>query len=523
MKKDIALRLTPKEASDEKYYKSLVAKKIKVSPDKITEIRVRKRSIDARQRQVMVQLHLEVYANSPAPNPQNVEFEYKDVSSKPEVIVVGAGPGGLFAALRLIELGIKPIVLERGKDVHERKKDIALLNRNNPINPESNYAFGEGGAGTFSDGKLYTRSTKRGDFKKVLNVLYFHGAQGEILIDSHPHIGTDRLPGVIKNMRESISKAGGEVLFNAKVTDLLIEDQEAKGVTLSDGTCIKGEAVVLATGHSARDIYSMLHEKAIQLEAKTWAMGVRVEHPQELIDQIQYHSPEGRGQYLPAASYSFSTQVMDRGVYSFCMCPGGFIVPAMTGENEMVVNGMSSSRRNSPFANSGMVVEVRPEDVPNEFKKHGVLAGLEYQKEVERLCYINGGQNLIAPAQRLTDFVESKLSFDLPETSYVPGAIASPLHFVLPEQIATRLQEGFTQFGKWAKGFLDEEAVVLGTESRTSSPVRIPRDPYTLQHTQIKGLFPCGEGAGYAGGIASSAIDGEKCADAAVRYLAELK
>jgi uncharacterized FAD-dependent dehydrogenase len=523
MKKDIALRLTPKEASDEKYYKSLVAKKIKVSPDEITEMRIRKRSIDARQRQVMVQLHLDVYANSPAPAPQKVEFEYPDVLSKPEVIVVGAGPGGLFAALRLIELGIKPIVLERGKDVHERKKDIALLNRNNPVNPESNYAFGEGGAGTFSDGKLYTRSTKRGDFKKILNVLCFHGAQDEILIDAHPHVGTDRLPGVIKNIRESILKAGGEVLFNTKVVDLLVDNQEVKGVVLSDGTCLKGEAVVLATGHSARDVYSMLHKKAIQLEAKTWAMGVRVEHPQEIIDQIQYHSPEGRGQYLPAASYSFSTQVKERGVYSFCMCPGGFVVPAMTGENEMVVNGMSPSRRNSPFANSGMVVEVRPEDIPDEFKKHGVLAGLEYQKEVERLCYINGGHNLIAPAQRLTDFVDSRLSFDLPETSYVPGTIASPLHFVLPELITSRLQEGFTQFGKWAKGFLDEEAIVLGTESRTSSPVRIPRDPNTLQHAQIKGLFPCGEGAGYAGGIASSAIDGEKCADAVVHYLTELK
>lgn len=519
MKKDIALRLTPQEASDEKYYKSLVAKKMKVSPDKITAMRIRKRSIDARQRQVMVQLYLDVYANTPAPDPEIVKFEYPDVSNKPEVVVVGAGPGGLFAALRLIELGLRPIVLERGKDVNERKKDIALLNRNNPVNPESNYAFGEGGAGTFSDGKLYTRSTKRGDFNKILNVLRFHGAQDDILIDSHPHIGTDKLPGVIKSMRQSIIEAGGEVLFNSQVVDLLLEGQKVEGVVLKDGTKIASKAVVLATGHSARDVYSMLHDKAIELEAKTWAMGVRVEHPQELIDEIQYHSPEGRGKYLPAASYSFSCQVEERGVYSFCMCPGGFVVPAMTGENEMVVNGMSPSRRNSPFANSGMVVEIRPEDIPAEFKKHGILAGLEYQKEVERLCYVNGGSNLIAPAQRLTDFVDSKLSFDLPPTSYVPGAIASPLHFVLPEGITSRLQGGFKQFGKWAKGFIDPEAIVIGTESRTSSPVRIPRDPYTFQHTQIEGLFPCGEGAGYAGGIASSAIDGEKCADAVNQML----
>ena len=490
MKKDIALRLTPKEASGEIYYKDIVAKKMKVDPVEIAAIKVRKRSIDARQRQVMVQLHLEVYVNAPAPEKEFVTFEYQDVANKPEVVVVGAGPGGLFAALRLIELGYKPIVLERGKDVNERKKDLALLNRNNPVNPESNYAFGEGGAGTFSDGKLYTRSTKRGDFNKILNVLHFHGAQDEILIDSHPHIGTDRLPGVIKKMRESIIDAGGEVLFNSTVTDLLIEDLAAKGVVLKDGTTIKAEAVILATGHSARDVYAMLKDRAVELEAKTWAMGVRVEHPQELIDQIQYHSPEGRGEYLPAASYNFSCQVRERGVYSFCMCPGGFIVPAMTGENEMVVNGMSPSRRNSPYANSGMVVEIRPEDIPDEYKQYGVLAGLEYQKEVERLCYINGGKNLIAPAQRLTDFVEGRLSFDLPPTSYVPGTIASPLHFVLPEQIGGRLQDGFKQFGKWAKGFVDEEAIILGTESRTSSPVRIPRDHATFATCANQGSFP---------------------------------
>ncbi len=519
MKKEIALRLTPKEASSEEYYKDIVANKMKVHPDKITEIRVRKRSIDARQRQVMVQLYLDVFANAPAPEKEFVQFEYQNVLNKPEVVIVGAGPGGLFAALRLIELGYKPILLERGKDVSERKKDIAQLNRNNTVNPDSNYAFGEGGAGTFSDGKLYTRSAKKGDFKKVLNVFRFHGAHEDILVDSHPHIGTDKLPSVIKRMRESIIAAGGEVMFNSNVTDVIIDDLAVKGVVLKDGTNIKGEAVVLATGHSARDVYSMLKNRAVELEAKSWAMGVRVEHPQELIDEIQYNSPDGRGEYLPAASYNFSCQVQDRGVYSFCMCPGGFIVPAMTGENEMVVNGMSPSKRNSPYANSGMVVEIRPEDIPDEFKQHGVLAGLEYQKEVERLCYINGGKNLVAPAQRLTDFVDSKLSYDLPPTSYIPGTIASPLHFILPDQISGRLQEGFKQFGKWANGYLDSEAIILGTESRTSSPVRIPRDAVTLQHVQIKGLFPCGEGAGYAGGIASSAIDGEKCADAVARML----
>ncbi|MCU4175996.1 NAD(P)/FAD-dependent oxidoreductase [Carboxylicivirga sp. N1Y90] len=518
MKSEIDLRLSPKEASDEAYYLPLVAKKMKVAPNKITSMRIMKRSIDARKRPIVVQLKIEAYANAKPPKQEEVKFDYPDVSNSPEVIVVGAGPGGYFAALRLIELGMKPIVLERGKGVNERKKDLALLNRNEAVNTESNYAFGEGGAGTFSDGKLYTRSTKRGDFKKVLEVFHYHGADQEIMIDAHPHIGTDKLPSVIKSMRESIQQAGGKVLFDTKVSDLLVENSKVTGVVTESGDKILGRSVVLATGHSARDIYYMLHNKSIQLEAKTWAMGVRVEHPQDLIDEIQYHSQKGRGDYLPAATYSMSCQMANRGVYSFCMCPGGFIVPAMTDADEMVVNGMSPSRRDSPFANSGMVVEVKPEDI-GEFQNKGVLGGLEYQKELERLAFVNGGNGVVAPAQGLADFVDGNLSFELSETSYVPGVIASPLHFWLPENIGERLRNGFAHFDKRARGFVTNEAVVLGVESRTSSPVRIPRDRESFQHVQIEGLFPCGEGAGYAGGIASSAIDGERCAEKAFEFV----
>ncbi|MBI9060463.1 MAG: FAD-binding protein [Marinilabiliaceae bacterium] len=518
MKLEVVLRISPREASDEKFYRPLVAKKMKVAPESITYMQVVKRSIDARKAPVFVQLHIEAYADVKPPAPQAISFEYPDVSNAPEVVVVGAGPGGYFAALRLIELGLKPIVLERGKPVSDRKRDLALLNRNQGVNPESNYAFGEGGAGTFSDGKLYTRSTKRGDFRKVLEVFHFHGASEEILIDAHPHIGTDRLPGVIKGMRESIIKVGGEVHFDTKVTDVILENDKITGVVLENGDKVEGRAVVLATGHSAKDVYYLLNDKKITLEAKTWAMGVRVEHPQEMIDQIQYHSAKGRGDYLPAASYSLSCQQVDRGVYSFCMCPGGFIVPAMTNENEMVVNGMSPARRNSPFANSGMVVEIRPEDI-GEHQNKGVLGGLEFQQELERLAFVNGGRGVVAPAQGLADFVDGKLSFDLPECSYIPGLIASPMHFWLPEHIGKRLQKGFSYFDKRARGFVTNEALVVGVESRTSSPVRIPRDKFSLQHLQISGLFPCGEGAGYAGGIASSAIDGERCAEKAYEYI----
>lgn len=518
MKREIQLRLTPEEASDDIHYKPIIAKELDIRPDDISAIKIIKRSIDARKRQVIIQITAEVWIDETPSEQASYHFEYQNISNAQPIIVVGAGPGGLFAALRLIELGLRPIVIERGKNVSERKKDLALINRNEGVDTESNYSFGEGGAGAYSDGKLYTRSTKRGDFKKILQVFHHHGAHDDILVDAHPHIGTNKLPKVIKTMRESILDAGGEVLFNTRVDDLIIENGNIKGVVTHKGDKIEAKAVILATGHSARDIYYLLNRKGLHLESKTWAMGVRVEHPQEMIDQIQYHSPEGRGRFLPAASYSLSTQVAERGVYSFCMCPGGFIVPAMTDTNEMVVNGMSPAKRNSPWANSGIVVEVRPEDI-GEFQNQGVLGGLEYQKELERLAFVNGGKGVVAPAQALGDFVKGRLSFDLPETSYVPGTISSPLHFWLPDNIGQRLRKGFEQFGKQANGFITNEAVILGVESRTSSPVRIPRDNKTLQHSQAMGLFPCGEGAGYAGGIASSAIDGERCAEKAWEFI----
>lgn len=518
MKQQIALRITPGQASREESYREIVAQKMGVAPSKITGTRVVRRSVDARQRQVMVQLTVDAWVGEPVPVVEPRSFNWPNVASSPEVVVVGAGPGGLFAALKLIELGFKPVIVERGKRVNERKRDIALLNRNEQLDEDSNYAFGEGGAGTFSDGKLYTRSKKRGDFKNFLEILHFHGASEDILIDAHPHIGTDRLPGVIGNIRETILAAGGEFLFDSRVVDFVMSGSTMQGVVLADGNKIHARSVILATGHSARDVYFLLDQKGIELEAKTWALGVRVEHPQELIDTIQYHSPGGRGAFLPAASYNFSCQVSGRGVYSFCMCPGGFIVPAMTNTNEMVVNGMSPAKRNSPFANSGIVTEITTEDLV-DYHQLGAMAGLKFQQEVEQTCAVNGGQGVVAPAQRLVDFIDGRLSYDLPECSYVPGTVSAPLHFILPEQIASRLREGFLQFGKRAKGFLDEEAIILGTESRTSSPVRIPRDRETFQHKGISGLFPCGEGAGYAGGIASSALDGEKCAESVARWI----
>ncbi len=512
------MNLAPADAADETFCRRKAANDIDVNEASIAAMRLVRRSIDARHKSVTVTLTFDVFVDE-EPKPEQLELPgYKDVRSADPVVVVGAGPGGLFAALRLIELGLRPIVLERGKDVSERKKDLAQLNRNVTLDPESNYAFGEGGAGTFSDGKLFTRSTKRGSVRKILEVFCHHGAQHDILIDAHPHIGTDKLPYVIKAMRETIIENGGEVRFGAKVTDLITDGKKATGVRLSDGTTVEGRAVILATGHSARDVYEMLLRQGVALEPKTWAMGVRVEHPQDLIDEIQYHSPEGRGDYLPPASYSMVTQVEGRGVYSFCMCPGGFIVPAMTGPNQQVVNGMSPSHRGSPFANSGIVVEVRPEDI-GQFADDGVLGGLHYQAELERLAYINGGHGVIAPAQGLADFVDGRLSYELPECSYVPGLVSSPLHFWLPDNIGMRLRKGFEDFDRHARGFVTNEALVVGVESRTSSPVRISRNTETLESLSLSGLYPCGEGAGYAGGIVSSAIDGELCAEMVAQSL----
>ena len=517
--KDISLRLLPHEAADATIVKALVANNLKVSLSEISDFRIVRRSIDARMHKVMIQLQIRVFVGNEKP-PQNplLDLKYINVTNAQEIIIVGAGPGGLFAAIRLIELGLKPIVVERGKDIHERKKDLALLNKNNPVNPESNYAFGAGGAGAFSDGKLNTRSKKRGDLHRILDILHFHGANENILIDAQPHIGSDKLPIIIEKIGQTIIDSGGELHFNTRMEDLLVEKNKIIGIVTSKGEKIFGKSVILATGHSARDVYTLLNNRGIKIEMKPFAMGVRVEHPQKLIDQIQYHTPQGRGKFLPPATYSFTTQIRERGVYSFCMCPGGFIVPSMTENEQIVVNGMSPANRNSPFANSGMVVEIKLEDIPG-IDKYGELAGLIYQNELEKNCFQNGGNNIIAPAQRLTDFIKGKLSFDLPKCSYLPGVVSAPLHIILPSEISGRLREGFKCFGQWAKGYLDEDAVVVGVESRTSSPIRIPRNPETLQHIQIVNLFPCGEGAGYAGGIVSSAIDGERCAEMVLDYL----
>jgi len=510
---EINLVLSPRDASDERYYKPLVAKHLKVNSDRITGIQILRRSIDARQRNIKMNMRFRVAYDETFPDIKLSDFTYQNVSDKKKVIVVGAGPAGLFAALRLIELGYCPIVLERGKSVEDRKKDLAAIHKNRHINPDSNYSFGEGGAGTFSDGKLYTRSKKRGNLKKILEVLHFHGAQEDILIDAHPHIGTDVLPKVIVRIRETIINSGGEVRFSTKVNHLLVKNDKISGVRIESGEEINAEAVILATGHSARDIYYLLDSQKIEVEAKSFAMGVRIEHSQKLIDQIQYHNPEGRGEYLPAASYSFVQQVDGRGVYSFCMCPGGVIVPAATGDQQQVVNGMSSSRRNTAFANSGMAVEILEEDL-DDFKEYGALAGLKFQEDLEKLAFEKGGSDLTAPAQRMLDFVKGVSSSDLPISSYQPGLKSSAMHEWLPKHIGSRLQKGFKKFGEKSKGFLTNDAVILGVESRTSSPIRIPRDNKTLEHIRISGLFPCGEGAGYAGGIVSAAMDGERCAEA---------
>lgn len=548
MIQEYQLRILPEIAVNEQRLKEYLSKEKGVNLRDIHAIRIIKRSIDARQRTIFVNLKVQAYIKE---MPKDDEYEqtiYNNVEGKPQVVVVGAGPGGLFAALRLIELGLRPVIVERGKDVRERKKDLAQISREHTVDPESNYSFGEGGAGAYSDGKLYTRSKKRGNVDKILNVFCQHGASTAILADAHPHIGTDKLPRVIENMRNKIIECGGEVHFQTRMDALIIENSEIKGIETNTGKTFLGP-VILATGHSARDVYRWLAANNVTMEAKGIAVGVRLEHPAELIDQLQYHTKNGRGKYLPAAEYSYVTQVEGRGVYSFCMCPGGFIVPAASGPEQVVVNGMSPSNRGSRWSNSGMVVEIQPEEVMNDEVKmkneelailqseqllainpslnnaqltalHSqILPVLYFQEELERQCWLQGGRRQTAPAQRMLDFTRRKLSYDLPESSYSPGLISSPLHFWMPEFITKRLSLGFQQFGRSSHGFLTNEAVMIGVETRTSSPVRIVRDKETLQHITIRGLFPCGEGAGYAGGIVSAGVDGERCAEAVAHYV----
>lgn len=517
MIQEYQLRVLPELAANEQQLKAYVAREKGVNIKSINAIRILKHSIDARQRTIFVNLKIRTYINEVPQDDEYTRTIYNKVDGKKQAIVVGAGPGGLFAALKLIELGIKPIVVERGKNVRERKKDIALISREHIVNSESNYSFGEGGAGAYSDGKLYTRSKKRGNTEKILNVFCQHGASTSILIDAHPHIGTDKLPRVIENMRNTILECGGEVYFETRMDALIIKDNEIKGIETNTGQTFLGP-VILATGHSARDVYRWLKANNVAIEAKGIAVGVRLEHPQQLIDRIQYHNRNGRGSFLPAAEYSFVTQVDGRGVYSFCMCPGGFVVPAASGPEQVVVNGMSPSNRGSRWSNSGMVVEIHPEDFP-EYAQFGELSLLHFQEDLERQCWLQGGMKQTAPAQRMVDFTRKKLGNDLPESSYSPGLIASPLHFWLPSFISDRLSKGFQQFGKMSHGFLTNEAVLIGVETRTSSPVRIIRDSETLQHITVRGLFPCGEGAGYAGGIVSAGIDGERCAESLAEYL----
>lgn len=540
------LRILPEQAASEQSLKQYIGREKGLDVRTINAIRILKRSIDARQRTIYINLTIRVFVNE---TPSEDEFErtdYPNIEGRPAVIVVGAGPGGLFAALKLIELGLRPIVVERGKNVRERKEDLARISREHKVDAESNYSFGEGGAGAYSDGKLYTRSKKRGSVEKILNVFCQHGASPTILSDAHPHIGTDKLPRVIENMRNTILACGGEVHFQTRMESILIEGQKVKGIETNTGKTFLGP-VILATGHSARDVYRWLYAHGVQLETKGIAIGVRLEHPSMLIDQIQYHNKNGRGKYLPAAEYSFVQQVDGRGVYSFCMCPGGFVVPAASGPHQLVVNGMSPSNRGTKWSNSGMVVETRPEDLllpemqlqaepfpeSNESLTEELilrdgkqpegtvhtLAMMRFQEKLEQICWQQGNMRQTAPSQRMVDFTRKKLSYDLPATSYSPGLVSSPLHFWMPSFLSERLSKGFQLFGKSSRGFLTNEAVMIAVETRTSSPVRIVRDKDTLQHLTVEGLFPCGEGAGYAGGIVSAGIDGERCAEAVANYL----
>jgi len=517
MQKEITISVSPKAATEEKSIKFSAARKLNIDANHISDIRIDKRSIDARSRKIYIHLKVTVYTEGEKAIPKKYQRAYKDVSSATPIIVVGLGPAGLFAALRLIELGLKPIVLERGKDVIERRKDLAKIHKHE-VNPDSNYCFGEGGAGTYSDGKLYTRSKKRGSVQRVLEILVGHGAVEDIMIDTHPHIGTNKLPKIIAKMRENILASGGEIHFDCRVEDLILKETKIEGVVDQHDNKILGQSVILATGHSARDIFHLLDRHKILIESKSFALGVRIEHPQPIIDKAQYHC-NVRSKYLPAASYKFVQQVNGKGVFSFCMCPGGHIVPSATAPGEVVVNGMSASTRSSRYANSGMLVAIEPEDL-KIYSKHGELAGLVFQQEMEKMAWEAGGKTQAAPAQRMVDFTNGKFSNTLNDCSYIPGINSAPLHELLPSIIGNRLQKSFKTFGRKMKGYYTNEANILGVESRTSSPVRIPRDEVLLSHPQVHNLYPCGEGAGYAGGIVSAAIDGERCAEAIHKSLA---
>ena len=522
MPKELLIQVSPEQATQNDFLKEHAAKLLRVTADEILHIAILKRSIDARQKAIKINLKLDVFfKGEPVKESHNTLPDYRNVSSAQEVIVVGAGPAGLFAALQLIELGLKPIVIERGKEVRGRRRDLKSINRDHIVNPDSNYCFGEGGAGTYSDGKLYTRSKKRGDVDRILKLLVAFGATPDILVEAHPHIGTNKLPKIIEDIREKIIECGGKVLFDTRVDDILVKSNEIQGIVTQNGDVISANKLILATGHSARDIFELLHRKGIEIEAKPFALGVRAEHPQQLIDKIQY-SCDYRGEFLPPAPYSIVKQVGGRGMYSFCMCPGGVIAPCATSPGEVVTNGWSPSKRDQVTANSGIVVELRQEDF-KPFARFGPLAGMEFQKSIEQRAFQLAGQSQKVPAQRMVDFAQSKLSSDIPKTSYVPGTESVELGQVFPGFLTQILRQGFNEFGQSMKGYFTNEAILHAPESRTSSPVRIPRHPETLEHVQIKGLYPCGEGAGYAGGIISAAIDGEKCAIRAAEAIGSVK